>query len=79
MTQTASEIASILIWGFAATAALSAVMFAAQRMGYSRLSIPFLIGTNRLHPRSCNVRRERHRPFSPHWCVARNTMHPRPI
>jgi hypothetical protein len=45
MTQTATEIASILIWGFAATAALSAVMFAAQRMGYSRLSIPFLIGT----------------------------------
>lgn len=45
MTQTASEIASILIWGFAATAALSAVMFGAQRMGYSRLSIPLLIGT----------------------------------
>ena len=45
MTQTAAEIASILIWGFAATAALSAVMFGAQRMGYSRLSIPFLIGT----------------------------------
>ena len=45
MTQTASEIASILIWGFAATAALSGVMFGAQRMGYSRLSIPFLIGT----------------------------------
>jgi len=45
VTQTASEIASILIWGFAATAALSGVMFGAQRMGYSRLSIPFLIGT----------------------------------
>ena len=45
LTQTAAEIASILIWGFAATAALSTVMFAAQRLGYSRLSIPFLIGT----------------------------------
>ena len=45
LTQTAAEIAAILIWGFAATAALSAVMFGAQRMGYSRLSLPFLIGT----------------------------------
>lgn len=45
MTQTAGEIIRILIWGFAATAALSAVMFGAQRMGYSRLSFPFLIGT----------------------------------
>lgn len=45
MTTTASEIITILIWGFAATAALSGVMFAAQRLGYSRLSIPFLIGT----------------------------------
>ena len=45
MTQTGNEIIIILIWGFVATAALSAVMFAAQRMGYSRLSLPFLIGT----------------------------------
>jgi hypothetical protein len=45
MTQTGNEIITILIWGFAATAALSGVMFAAQRLGYSRLSIPFLIGT----------------------------------
>jgi hypothetical protein len=45
MTQTGNEIIIILIWGFAATAALSGVMFAAQRLGYSRLSIPFLIGT----------------------------------
>lgn len=45
MTQTAGEIIRILVWGFAATAALSAVMFGAQRMGYSRLSFPFLIGT----------------------------------
>ena len=45
MTQTAAEIAAVLIWGFAATATLSAVMYGAQRLGYSRLSIPFLVGT----------------------------------
>jgi hypothetical protein len=45
MTATAGEIIAILIWGFAATAALSGVMFGAQRLGYSRLSLPFLIGT----------------------------------
>lgn len=45
MTHTAAEISTILIWGFVATAALSGVMFGAQRLGYSRLSIPFLIGT----------------------------------
>jgi hypothetical protein len=45
MTDTGAEILKILIWGFAATAALSGVMFGAQRLGYSRLSLPFLIGT----------------------------------
>ena len=45
MTATAGEIIAILIWGFAATAALSGIMFGAQRLGYSRLSLPFLIGT----------------------------------
>lgn len=45
MTGTAGEIIKILLWGFAATAALSGVMFGAQRLGYSRLSLPFLIGT----------------------------------
>jgi hypothetical protein len=45
MTPTATEIAAVLVWGFAATATLSAVMYGAQRLGYSRLSIPFLIGT----------------------------------
>ena len=45
MTATAGEIITILVWGFAATAALSGVMFGAQRLGYSRLSLPFLIGT----------------------------------
>jgi hypothetical protein len=45
MTPTAAEIFTVLIWGFAATATLSAVMYGAQRLGYSRLSIPFLVGT----------------------------------
>jgi len=45
MPETSAEILTILIWGFAATAALAVVMFGAQRIGYSRLSIPFLIGT----------------------------------
>jgi hypothetical protein len=45
MNATAIEILRVLVWGFAATAALSGVMFGAQRLGYSRLSLPFLIGT----------------------------------
>jgi hypothetical protein len=35
----------VLLWGFVATAALSTVLFASQRLGYSRLSLPFLVGT----------------------------------
>jgi hypothetical protein len=38
-------ILQLLLWGLVATAALSAVMFGSQRLGYSRLSLPFLIGT----------------------------------
>ena len=45
MTGPALQILAILLWGFVATAALSGVMFAAQRLGYSRLSLPFLLGT----------------------------------
>ena len=45
MTETAHDIIGILIWSFVATAALSGVMSGAQRLGYSRLSLPFLIGT----------------------------------
>ncbi len=41
----ANEIVQIMLWGFIATAAMSAVMFGSQRLGYSRLSLPFLIGT----------------------------------
>jgi uncharacterized membrane protein YagU involved in acid resistance len=45
MPQAVVDILYIMLWGFVATAALSAVMFASQRLGYSRLSLPFLIGT----------------------------------
>ena len=45
MNAVAQEIVRLLVWGFVATASLSAVMFGAQRLGYSRLSLPFLIGT----------------------------------
>ena len=45
MNAPSNAIAQVLLWGFVATAALSAVLFASQRLGYSRLSLPFLIGT----------------------------------
>ena len=36
---------SILLWGFAATIVVSTTMAASQRLGYTRMSIPFLLGT----------------------------------
>ena len=36
---------SILLWGFAATVVLSTIMAASQRLGYTRMSLPFLLGT----------------------------------
>lgn len=45
MAGVASEIVRLLLWGFVATASLSGVMLAAQRLGYSRLSLPFIVGT----------------------------------
>jgi hypothetical protein len=36
---------SILLWGFVATVVLSITMAASQRLGYTRMSIPFLLGT----------------------------------
>jgi hypothetical protein len=36
---------SILVWGFVATVVLTTVMAASQRFGYTRMSIPFLLGT----------------------------------
>jgi hypothetical protein len=41
----AEPILNLMLWGLLATAALSGVMFGSQRLGYSRLSLPFLIGT----------------------------------
>lgn len=45
MNTAVDQILQIMLWGFIATAAMSAVMFGSQRLGYSRLSLPFLIGT----------------------------------
>ena len=45
MTAVSIEILHVLLWGLIATAAMSGVQFGAQRLGYSRLSLPFLIGT----------------------------------
>jgi len=45
MSDATTSIVHVLLWGFVATAALSAVLFTSQRLGYSRLSLPFLIGT----------------------------------
>ena len=36
---------SILLWGFVGTVVLSTLMAAGQRLGYTRMSIPFLLGT----------------------------------
>jgi hypothetical protein len=45
MSETATQMLQVLLWGLVATAAMSTVMFSGQRLGYSRLSLPFLIGT----------------------------------
>ena len=45
MTEVSIEILHVLLWGLIATAAMSGVQFGAQRLGYSRLSVVFLIGT----------------------------------
>ena len=39
------NLASIVLWGFAATVALTAVMSISHGMGLTRMSIPFLLGT----------------------------------
>ena len=39
------NVPSILLWGFAATIVLSSTMAISQRLGYTRMSIPFLLGT----------------------------------
>jgi hypothetical protein len=45
MTELSVQILHVLLWGLIATVAMSGVQFGAQRLGYSRLSLPFLIGT----------------------------------
>ena len=35
----------ILLWGFVATIVLSTVMAGSQNLGYTRMSLPFLLGT----------------------------------
>ena len=45
MTEISVEILHVLLWGLIATAAMSGIQFGAQYLGYSRLSLPFLIGT----------------------------------
>jgi hypothetical protein len=39
------NIASILLWGFAATIALTTIMSISHGVGLTRISIPFLLGT----------------------------------
>ena len=36
---------SILLWGFSATVVMSILMAGSQRLGYTRMSIPFLLGS----------------------------------
>ena len=39
------NVPSILLWGFAATIVLTTAMAAGQGLGYTRMSIPFMVGT----------------------------------
>ncbi len=39
------NIVSILLWGFAATVALTTVLFAGQAFGLTRIDMPFIVGT----------------------------------
>jgi len=44
MTDQAVEVMRILAWGLAATAVLTAISFAAQNLGWSRMNFPLLLG-----------------------------------
>ncbi len=49
---TMGDFATVLLWGFVATVAMTTIMLGAQGFGLSRLSLPFLVGTaatGRLH------------------------------
>ena len=39
------NVSSALLWGFVATIALTTIMAASHGMGWTRISIPFLVGT----------------------------------
>jgi uncharacterized membrane protein YagU involved in acid resistance len=39
------NIPGVLLWGFAATIVLTSTMAAGQGLGFSRMSIPFMVGT----------------------------------
>jgi hypothetical protein len=39
------NVSSVLLWGFVATVVLSITMASSQRLGFTRMSIPFLLGT----------------------------------
>lgn len=45
MTPEARAILEILLWGATATLTMVSIMFASQNLGWSRLNLPFLIGT----------------------------------
>ncbi|MFL6661099.1 MAG: hypothetical protein ACJ8G7_02910 [Rhizobacter sp.] len=45
MTAQALELMRIMAWGLIATAVLTALSFAAQNLGWSRLNFPMLLGT----------------------------------
>ena len=43
----------VVVWGFAATVAMTTIMLGSQGLGYSRISLPYLFGTvftDRLRP-----------------------------
>lgn len=39
------DIPVVLLWGLAATMLMTSILYGSQRMGLSRLSLPFLVGT----------------------------------
>lgn len=45
MTPAAFAIMEILLWGLIATMCMGAILFASQNLGWSRLDLPFLLGT----------------------------------
>jgi hypothetical protein len=45
MTPHAFELMRVMAWGLIATAALTAISFAAQNLGWSRMNFPMLLGT----------------------------------